>query len=125
MMNTRFTTHTMRLALTALAAVIVLSAAGCAEIVVTPESRRVATEPASAVRLCEQRGVVFALAPFSSLEQPLDQLKIRAHQIGADTVVLLGPAGARTKDWSAIAYRCGNVLSRNAAESAPAIEAAR
>jgi hypothetical protein len=69
--------------------------------------------------------VVFALAPFSSLEQPLDQLKIRAHQIGADTVVLLGQAGTRTKDWSAIAYRCGSVLSRNAAESAPAIEAAR
>jgi hypothetical protein len=122
MMNSA--THTLRLGLAALVPVIVLSAAGCAEIAVTAESRRVATETASVVKSCEQRGVVFALAPFSSPAQPIDQLKIRAHQIGADTVVLLGPVGTRTKDWSAIAYRCGNVPSRRA-EPAPAIEAAR
>jgi hypothetical protein len=122
-MKTRFSARTIHLGLASLIAVVLVSA-GCAEIPVTAASRRVATQNASAVKSCQQRGVVFALAPFSSQEQPLDQLKIRAHQIGADTIVLLGPAGIRTKDWSAIAYRCGSALSPRAGPD-PSIEAAR
>ncbi|HKB71699.1 MAG TPA: hypothetical protein VKH46_12715 [Thermoanaerobaculia bacterium] len=101
-----------------------LVSAGCTSMTMTPGARRVVTRTAASMKACKPRGVVFALAPFLSLEQPLDQLKIRAHQIGADTLVLLGPAGTRTKDWSARAYRCGKVPSRNL-DATPFVTAAR
>lgn len=88
-----------------------LVSSGCMSLIMTPEAQRVVTQTGVATQSCQPRGVVFALAPFSSPEQPLDQLKIRAHQIGADTLVLLGPAETRTKDWSARAYRCRNARS--------------
>ena len=100
-----------------------VSAAGCT-MMMTPEAQQVVTQTAVATKACKPRGIVFALAPFSSVEQPLDQLKIRANHIGADTVVLLGPAGTRTKDWSARAYRCGIVLSRNP-DATPFVAAVR
>jgi hypothetical protein len=87
--------------------------------IMTPEARQVVTQTGVATQSCKSRGVVFALAPFSSLEQPLDQLKIRANQIGADTLVLLDSAGTRTKDWSARAYRCGNVRSASPMQPPP------
>jgi hypothetical protein len=114
-----------RLAVACLLLVFLISATGCAGLVMTSKAQQVVvTQTASAIKSCKQRGVVFALAPFSSLEQPLDQLKIRADGIGADTVVLLDEARTQTKDWSAKAYRCGNVVSRGA-QPALEIEAAR
>jgi len=98
-----------------------VSAAGCT-MMMNPGARQVVTQTAAATRSCKPRGVVFALGPFSSPEQPLEQLKIRADQIGADTVVLRDPAGAQTKDWSARAYRCGNVRSRDT-QSTPVVAA--
>ena len=95
----------------ALLLVVLVSAAGCAGLVMTPGAQQVVVlQSVSAVRPCKQRGVVFALAPFDSMEQPLDQLKIRAEAIGADTVVLPEQTRTRTKDWSARAYRCGLLL---------------
>jgi hypothetical protein len=113
-----------RLAIGSVLLFVLVSAAGCVGLAMTPAAQRVATQTASAVKSCKPRGVVFALAPFSSVEEPLDQLKIRADGIGADTVVLLNEARTPTKDWSAKAYRCGNVPSRNP-EPALLIEAAR
>ncbi len=98
-------TSKMRLAAALLPLV---SAAGCT-MMMTPKAQQVTTQIAPATKSCNPRGIVFALAPFSSPEQPLDQLKMRASQIGANTIVLLGQGG--TKDWSARAYRCGTVHS--------------
>ena len=103
-------TNTMLLA-AAFFLLVCLASSGCMRMIMTPEARQVVTQTGVATQSCKPRGVVFALAPFSSPEQPLDQLKIRADQIGADTLVLLGPAGTRTRDWSARAYRCRNVRS--------------
>lgn len=58
------------------------------------------------VGACKLRGEVFALAPFRSSEEPLDQLKIRAEGIGADTLVISRPETSVKKDWKAKAYRC-------------------
>jgi hypothetical protein len=106
-------TNATRLAVAFLLPVSLVSAAGCARMMMTPGAQQVVTLTGVAARSCKQRGVVFALAPFSSPGQPLDQLKIRANKIGADTVVLLDQPGSQTKDWSARAYRCGAVRSRN------------
>jgi len=94
-----------------------VSAVGCRTMEMTPEARQVVTRTALAARSCNPRGVVFALSPFSSPETPLDQLKIRANQIGADTIVLLDQTG--TKDWSARAYRCRSVHSGSNATQLP------
>jgi len=104
---------TTGLTLASLAMISLVSASGCTSIVMTPEAQRVVTQMGEEIGSCKPRGVVFALAPFSSVDQPLDQLKIRASQIGADTIVLLKPAGAQTKDRSARAYRCGSGIVRS------------
>jgi len=61
---------------------------------------------ASEVEPCTLRGEVFALAPFRDAVGPLDQLKIRAHGIGADTVLISEKKSSQTGDWQAKAYRC-------------------
>jgi hypothetical protein len=114
---------TTRLTLASLAMISLVSASGCTSIVMTPEAQRVVTQMGQEIGSCKPRGVVFALAPFS-VDQPLDQLKIRASQIGADTIVLLNPAGIQTKDRSARAYRCGIVPPRDA-DATPLVTAAR
>jgi hypothetical protein len=67
----------------------------------------VARGPAD-VEECKPRGRVFALAPFPQGQEPLDQLKIRADVIGADTVLVAQKRdqSAQTGDWQAVAYRC-------------------
>jgi hypothetical protein len=73
----------------------------------TPEARTVAVaREASEVEPCKLKGEVFALAPFRDAAEPLDQLKIRAHGIGADTVLVSEKKSAQTDDWQAKAYRC-------------------
>jgi len=116
-------TTVKRLAIAMLPLAGLVCAPGCTTMMMTPEARQVVTQTGVATRSCKPRGVVFALAPFSSMEQPLDQLKIRANLIGADTIVL-NPGGALTKDWSARAYRCGSVLSRGP-DATPFVTAAR
>jgi hypothetical protein len=117
-------TTVKRLAIAMLPLVWLVSTPGCTTMMMTSEARQVVTQTGVTAQSCKPRGVVFALAPFSSPEQPLDQLKIRANLIGADTIVLLHPGGALTKDWSAKAYRCGSVRSRNP-DATPLVTAAR
>jgi hypothetical protein len=102
--------------------VIVLAAVLCAcrPLVMTPEARRVAVaSDAAAVGACKLRGEVFALAPFRTADEPVNQLKVRANGIGADTLVIsredAGQTGSR--DWKAKAYRCV------APKPAPVVEA--
>ena len=110
--------------LRAIALLVGLSASGCAPLAMTREAQGVVmAERASNVESCKPRGTVFALAPFSSIEEPLEQLKIRANGIGANTIVLINESKTRTKDWSGRAYRCGTAPAR-AAEPATGIEAA-
>jgi hypothetical protein len=80
----------------------------CHPLVMTPKARRVAiASDTAAVGGCKLRGEVFALAPFRTSEEPVEQLKIRANGIGADTLVIVHDDGAQTaKDWKAKAYRC-------------------
>jgi hypothetical protein len=82
--------------------------ASCRPMVMTPKAQRVAIAPdTSAVGGCKLRGEVFALAPFRTSEEPVEQLKMRANGIGADTLVIVRDDGAQTaKDWKAKAYRC-------------------
>jgi hypothetical protein len=86
-----------------------ISVTACRPLVMTPAARRVAvaSDPAE-VETCRPRGRVFALAPFPKGQEPLDQLKIRADVIGADTVLVAskGDQSAQTEDWQARAYRC-------------------
>ena len=117
-------TTTTRLAVAFLLPVSLLSAPGCTSMTMTPTAQQVVTQTGAATQSCQPRGVVFALAPFSSAEQPIDQLKIRADWIGADTIVLLNREGSITKDWSAKAYRCGNARARNPGAT-PFVTAAR
>ena len=72
------------------------------------------------VETCRPRGKVFALAPFAKGQDPLDQLKIRAEVIGADTVLVAtkGDQSAQTGDWQARAYRCREKV----AEARPPLE---
>jgi hypothetical protein len=87
----------------------------------TPAARRVAVASGPAeVETCRPRGKVFALAPFPKEQGPLDQLKIRADVIGADTVLLApkGDQSAQTEDWQARAYRCREKV----AETRPPLE---
>jgi hypothetical protein len=104
-----------------LIAVSAISGAACRSLVMTPAARRVAvaTGPAE-VETCRPRGRVFALAPFPKGQEPLDQLKIRADIIGADTVLVgsKGDQSAQTEDWQARAYRCREKV----AEAAPSLE---
>jgi len=91
--------------------VIVLAAVAfaCRPLVMTPEARRVAIVPdAVSIGACKLRGEVFALAPFRTAEEPVNQLKIRAEGIGADTLVISREDVGQTasKDWKAKAYRC-------------------
>ncbi len=73
----------------------------------TPEARRVdVAQDAGDVEFCKLRGEVFALAPFRSGVEPVNQLKIRAHGIGADTVLIATNRTEQRKDWQAKAYRC-------------------
>lgn len=103
-------TKTQNLAPAAVLLVAIVSASGCSGLVMTQKAQRVlVTDSISLVEPCKPRGVVFALAPFSSPDQPVAQLKIRASQIGADTVVIK-ETSAPTGDWSGKAYRCGNTL---------------
>jgi hypothetical protein len=88
--------------------------------VMTPEARNVAiASDKSVVGACRLRGEVFALAPFRTAEEPVDQLKIRAQGIGADTLVItrdeLGESAK--KDWKAKAYRCGAAGAPEAVEA--------
>jgi len=98
-----------------------VSIAACRPLVMTPAARRVvvASGPAD-VETCRPRGKVFALAPFAKGQDPMDQLKIRAEVIGADTVLVArkGDESAQTGDWQARAYRCREKV----AESGPALE---
>ena len=83
--------------------------AACRPLVMTPEARSVAVaREASEVGPCKLKGEVFALAPFRDVAEPLDQLKMRAHGIGADTVLVSEKEkkSAQTDDWQAKAYRC-------------------
>jgi hypothetical protein len=92
-----------------LIAVSAISGAACRSLVMTPAARRVAVASGLAeVETCRPRGKVFALAPFPKGQEPLDQLKIRADIIGADTVLVAskGDQSAQTEDWQARAYRC-------------------
>lgn len=76
----------------------------------TPGSRRVSIAvDAAAVGGCKLRGEVFALAPFRSAEEPVNQLKVRADAIGADTLVIVREelGVSAKKDWKAKAYKCG------------------
>ena len=96
---------------------VLSAAAACRPLVMTPEARRISVAPdLSSVGGCKLRGEVFALAPFRTAAEPVNQLKIRAHGIGADTLVIVHDDGAQTaKDWKAKAFRCGNA----AVEAAP------
>ena len=96
--------------MTLIAALPALALTACRPLVMTPAARRVAVAKSSAdVGECRPRGVVFALAPFEDGQEPLDQLKIRAEVIGADTLVIARESdkSAQTGDWQARAYRCG------------------
>ena len=88
--------------------------------VMTPEARLVVIAPdKGSVGGCRLRGEVFALAPFRTAEEPVEQLKIRAHGIGADTLVItrdeLGESAK--KDWKANAYQCGAGSTPEAVEA--------
>ena len=98
----------------------VAALAACHPMVMTPKAQRVAiASDTSAVGGCKLRGEVFALAPFRTSEEPVEQLKMRANGIGADTLLIVHDDGAQTaKDWKAKAYRCRD------AEAAPAEEEA-
>jgi len=93
-------------------AILLLAAAGamaCRPLVMTPEARQVSViSDTGAVGGCRLRGEVYALAPFRTEEEPLEQLKIRADGIGADTLVIAPPETTAKKDWKARAYRCRN-----------------
>jgi hypothetical protein len=81
----------------------------CRPLVMTPEASLVAIAPdAGSVGGCKLRGEVFALAPFQTADEPVDQLKIRAEGIGADTLLISRKEEGQTvsKDWKARAYRC-------------------
>jgi hypothetical protein len=98
-----------------------VSIAACRPLVMTPAASKVAVASAATqVEECKPRGKVFALAPFRQGEEPLDQLKIRADVIGADTLLVAGARdkSAQTGDWQALAYRCREKV----AEGGPAIE---
>ena len=98
-----------------------VSLAACRPLVMTPAARKVAVASAPAeVVECKPRGKVFALAPFRDGQEPLDQLKIRAEVIGADTLLVARARdkSAQTGDWQARAYRCGDKV----AEAAPAAD---
>ncbi len=89
--------------------VIAAVVSACRPLVMTPEARLVAIAPdTGSVGGCKLRGEVFALAPFRAGEEPVDQLKIRAEGIGADTLVIAHADLGQTvsKDWKAKAYRC-------------------
>jgi hypothetical protein len=98
-----------------------ISISACRPLVMTPAARRVAVASGpEEVETCRPRGTVFALAPFPKGQGPLDQLKIRADVIGADTVLLAskGERSAQTEDWHAQAYRCREKV----AETRPSLE---
>ena len=98
-----------------------VSLAACRPLVMTPAARRVAVANASAeVEECKPRGKVFALAPFRDGQEPLDQLKMRADVIGADTLLVskARDKSAQTDDWQARAYRCREKV----ADAGPALE---
>ncbi len=101
---------------------LVLAAAipACRPLVMTPAAQRVAiARDDAAVGGCKLRGEVFALAPFRTREEPVDQLKIRARGIGADTLVISREATGQTtlKDWKAKAYRCQESVTPAAVEA--------
>jgi len=86
---------------------LALLAGGCRSLEMTPRAEQVAVAGGKdEVELCKMRGEVFALAPFRSPDEPIDQLKIRADVIGADTLVILDNRTEQRKDWHAKAYRC-------------------
>jgi len=92
----------------------------CRPLVMTPEARRVAIAAnGTEVGACKLRGEVFALAPFRSEEEPVDQLKIRAHGIGANTLVIVREELGQSarKDWKAKAYRCQEAVAPEAIEA--------
>jgi hypothetical protein len=100
-------------------AVTALSA--CRPLVMTPEARQVAVAPDStAVGGCKLRGEVFALAPFRTGEEPVNQLKVRAEGIGADTLLITREELGQTakQDWKAKAYRCSSAKSAEVGASA-------
>jgi len=104
-----------------IAALSAVSAAACRPLVMTPAASKVAVASAATeVEECKPRGKVFALAPFSEGQEPLDQLKIRADVIGADTLLVAKARdkSGQTGDWQARAYRCREKV----AEAAPAVE---
>ena len=73
----------------ALAALSAVSIAACRPLVMTPAASKVAVATAATeVEECKPRGKVFALAPFRDGQEPLDQLKMRADVIGADTLLV-------------------------------------
>jgi hypothetical protein len=87
----------------------------------TPAARKVAVASGPVdVESCQPRGRVFALAPFPKGQEPLDQIKIRADVIGADTVLVAtkGEQSAQTGDWQARAYKC----RERVAEARPPLE---
>jgi hypothetical protein len=91
-----------------------VSLAACRPLVMTPAARKVAVASAATeVAECKPRGKVFALAPFRDGEEPLDQLKIRAEVIGADTLLVARARdkSGQTGDWQARAYRCGDKVA--------------
>jgi len=104
-----------------IAALSAVSAAACRPLVMTPAASKVAVASAATeVEECKPRGKVFALAPFADGQEPLDQLKIRADVIGADTLLVAKARdkSAQTGDWQARAYRCREKV----ADAAPAAE---
>ena len=104
-----------------IAALSVISTAACRPLVMTPAASKVAVaNEANEVEECKPRGQVFALAPFRDGQEPLDQLKIRADVIGADTLLVAGARdkSAQTGDWQARAYRCREKV----AAAAPILE---
>ncbi|HET9796213.1 MAG TPA: hypothetical protein VFS34_17330 [Thermoanaerobaculia bacterium] len=101
---------------------IVLAAAvsACRPLVMTPEARTVAVaSDMTAVGSCKLRGEVFALAPFRSEAEPMNQLKIRARGIGADTLVVSHDDVGQTagKDWKAKAFRCESIKPAEVVEA--------
>ncbi len=85
------------------------AAAACRTLEMTPKARRVSiATDATAVGACKLRGEVFALAPFRTTEEPVNQLNVRANGIGADTLVIVRDelGESAKKDWKAKAYRC-------------------
>lgn len=103
-----------------------ISAVACRPLVMTPAARKVAVARSSSeVEECKPRGKVFALAPFPEGQDPVDQLRIRAEVIGADTV-LIGQKrdqSAQTGDWQARAYRCAQSEKERVADARPVLEA--